>query len=120
MDRIVIPEIPLRAHVGITAEERRPEQEVIVHLALYLDLAPAGESDDLAKTVDYDTVCEAVGCVVASRSFHLIEAIAEEVARAILSDFGVDEVDVRVEKPGALRERSVPFAAVEIRRARDG
>ena len=120
MDRIVVPGIPLRAHVGVTAEERRTDQEIVVDLVLHLDLAPAGTSDDLAKTVDYDALCGRVSRVVASHQFNLIEAIAEEVAHAILSDCDVEEVEVRVEKPAALRARGVPFAAVEIHRRRDG
>jgi dihydroneopterin aldolase len=120
MDRIVVPEIPLRAHVGVTDAERETDQEIAVDLVLHLDLAPAGTSDDIAKTVDYDAVCGAVAAVVGSRPFRLIEAIAEEVARAILRDFEVYEIDVRVRKPGALLARGVPFAAVEIRRRRDG
>jgi dihydroneopterin aldolase len=116
VDRIIIPGIPLRAHVGVTAEERDIEQDIVVGVVLHLDLAPAGTSDDLAKTVDYDAVCETASRVVASRPFDLIEAIAEEVAQAISDAFDVVEVDVRVEKPGALTSWNVPFAAVEIRR----
>jgi FolB domain-containing protein len=120
MDRIIIPGIPLRAHVGVTAEERETDQEIAIELVLHLDLAPAGIADDIAKTVDYDDVCRAVAEVVGSRPFHLIEAIAEEVAGVILRGFDVLEVEVRVQKPDALRARRVPFAAVEIRRRRDG
>jgi dihydroneopterin aldolase len=120
MDRIVLPEIPLRAHVGVAAEEREKEQEISIHLVLHLDLSPAGTSDDITRTADYDAVCGAVAAVVGSRPFHLIEAVAEEVGKAILQDFDVDEIEVRVQKPGALRARGVPFAAVEIRRRRDG
>ena len=119
MDRIVVPEIPLRAHLGVTPEERREEQDVFVDLVMHLDLAPAGAWDNLDLTVDYDAVCEVVARVVTSHPFHLIEAMAEDIARTILSDFEVDEVDVRVRKPGALLARGVPHAAVEIRRRRD-
>jgi dihydroneopterin aldolase len=120
LDRIVVPGIPLRAHVGVTAEERATDQTIVVGLVLHLDLAVAGSSDDLAKTVDYDAVCVRVEGVVGAHDFHLIEAIAEEVASAVLRDFGVAEIDVRVEKPGALLGRGVAISAVEIRRRRDG
>lgn len=120
MDKIVVPGIPLRARVGVTEDERRSSQELVVDLALHLDLAPAGASDDFSRTVDYDAVCGTVQQVVESRPFRLIEAVAEEVARRVLEDFDVAEVEVRVQKPGALRARGVPFAAVEIRRSRDG
>lgn len=120
VDRIVIPRIPVRAFVGVRAEEREVEQDIRVSLGLELDLARAGADDDLALTVDYEAVCAAVAEVVGARAFHLIEAVAEEVAAAVLGGFAVASVEVRVEKPGALEHRGVPFAAVEIRRGRDG
>jgi dihydroneopterin aldolase len=120
VDRIVIPRIPLEARLGVTDAEREAPQEITVDLVLHRELGSAGASDDLADTIDYDAVCATVGEVVAARPYRLIEAVAEELARALLARFGAAEVEVRVEKPGALRARGVPFAAVEIRRHRDG
>jgi dihydroneopterin aldolase len=118
VDRIIVPEIPLRARVGVTAEERAAEQEIFVDVEVGLDLRPAGTSDDLGLSVDYEAVCEAVEAVARSRPFRLIETIAEECARALLTGFAVAEVRVRVRKPGALRSRGVPYAAVEVFRRR--
>jgi len=120
VDRIVVPGIPLRAHLGVTDAERAAAQEIDVGIVLHLDVSAAGASDDITHTVDYDAVCGTVSRVVGSRPFHLIEAIAEGVARAVLHEFDVDEVDVRVRKPGALKAWNVPFASVEIHRRRDG
>jgi dihydroneopterin aldolase len=120
VDRIVIPGIPLQVRVGVTEEERGAPQEVVIGLVLHLDLAAAGASDDLADTVDYDSVCETVAETVATGPFQLIERIAARVSKAVLEDFGVARVDVRVEKPGAIRGRDVAYAAVEISRERDG
>lgn len=120
MDRILIPGIPLMVHVGITEPERRAPQGVVVHLALHLDLAAAGESDDLRDTIDYEAVCAAVADIAAEGPFHLIERIAARVATVVLDDFEVARVDVRVEKPAALQGRGVPYAAVEISRGRNG
>jgi len=119
MDSIEIPGIPLRAKVGVTDDERNEPQDVRVSLLLRLDLATAGKSDDLADTIDYDAVCGTVERTVTSREFHLIEALAEAVALAVLSTYAIEEVEVRVEKPGALRGRGVPYAAVGIRRRSD-
>lgn len=118
MDRIVIPAVPLRAHVGITETEREAAQDITVGVTLHLDLRPAGAADDLASTVDYEAVCETVAEIVRARHYHLIEAIAEEVAAAILARHSVAEVSVEVRKPGALAGRGVPYAAVEIHRHR--
>jgi dihydroneopterin aldolase len=106
--------------VGITDEERAVPQALSVDVELGLDLSRAGRRDDLAETVDYVAVCEVVATVVKTRAFHLIEAIAEGMAAAVLDRFPVAEVRVRVRKPGALLAWRVPHAAVEVCRTRDG
>ena len=119
MDRIEIAALPLRVRVGVTEDERREPQALGVSLVLHLDLSAAGASDDVRDTVDYDAVCGTVVRVVGSRAFHLIEAVARTVANAVIEAHAVAAVEVRVEKPGALRERGVPWAAVVIHRSRD-
>jgi dihydroneopterin aldolase len=118
VDLIIVPEIPLRARVGVTEQERGREQEVRVDVELRLELTRAGREDALEHTVDYESVCDVVASTVQSRPYHVIEAVAEACAAALLAAFSVDEVRVRVRKPGALRARGVPYAAVEVVRRR--
>ena len=118
MDRIVIPQIPLRARVGVGAEERAREQDVYIDLEVGLDLGPAGKADALERTVDYDRIVDVVAATVQAREYRLIEAIAEACAAALLDGFPLAEVRVQVRKPSALRSRGVPYAAVEVVRRR--
>jgi dihydroneopterin aldolase len=89
-----------------------------VDVELVLDLAPAGTSDDLAKTVDYGEVYEIVRRNVESASYRLLETMAEAISREILGAFAVDEVAVRVRKPAVQLGGPLDYAGVEIRRRR--
>jgi 7,8-dihydroneopterin aldolase/epimerase/oxygenase len=89
-----------------------------VDVELVLDLAPAGTSDDLAKTVDYGEVYEVVRRNVESASYRLLETLAEAISREILGAFSVDEVAVRVRKPAVQLGGPLDYAGVEIRRRR--
>jgi 7,8-dihydroneopterin aldolase/epimerase/oxygenase len=120
MDRILVPELRLQARVGVGEEERARPQDLVVDVELGLDLAPAGASDDLAATVDYDALCALADEVVRSRPFQLIEAVAEAIAAAVLERFEATETVVRVRKPGALQAWGVPYAQIEVRRRRNG
>ena len=118
MDRIVISDIALRCIIGVYPEERHEKQDVMVTVAMHADLARAGASDDFRDTVDYKAVKVAVVELVESSQFQLIEALAHAIAEVCLRFDGVEQVDVTVEKPGALRfARTV---AVEISRRRGG
>lgn len=87
----------LGAH-GALPEERDRLQPFEVDLDLHLDLAPACHSDSLADTVDYGTLAQRVEGVVAHGHFSLLEALAQAVADAVLSDERVVAVTVRVRK----------------------
>jgi FolB domain-containing protein len=102
-DRILIRELRLRGIVGINDWEREKEQEIVVGLTLYGDLAVAGRSDDIADTVNYRTLAKDVLAYVESSRHYLVEALATEIARICCLDHGVERAVVRVEKPGALR-----------------
>lgn len=116
-DRIHIRDLLLRTIIGVNPEERRDRQDVIVNLTLYTDVRAAGESDDMAHTVNYRSVTKRVIELVESSQFYLVEALATAIARTILAEFPVERVRVSVEKPGALRfARSV---GVEIERTRE-
>jgi dihydroneopterin aldolase len=118
MDRIIVPELPLRAHVGVTEAERSSEQEILIDVELSLDLSRAGREDTLEHTVDYEQVCDLLAATVRARRYRLIEAIAEACAEAVLAAFPVEEARVRIRKPSALRARGAPWAVVEVARRR--
>lgn len=116
MDRICIYDLLARCVLGINESERREKQDVLINLAIYTDLRKAGKSDRIEDTVDYRALKKRVLAMVESSQYFLEEALADAVAELCLDQQGVQQVDVRVEKPNALRfARSV---AVEITRKR--
>ena len=101
-DKIHIRDLALRCIIGVYAKERDAAQEVVINITLWADLAPAGRSDDLADTVDYKAVKNAIVAMVETSRFQLIEALAEQVAAICLAADGVAAAKVLIEKPGAL------------------
>jgi dihydroneopterin aldolase/D-erythro-7,8-dihydroneopterin triphosphate epimerase len=118
-DVIEIHDLLLRTIIGVNADERVNRQDVIVNIRLTTDLGPAGRTDNLEDAVNYRTITkDIIDCVEASR-FHLVERLAEEIARVCLQDQRVSEVTVSVQKPGALRfARSVGVMITRTQRER--
>jgi dihydroneopterin aldolase len=102
---------------GVNPEERTLGQRFVVDLALSLDLRPAGESDDLAKTANYATIHGIVRRVVEGPPRSLLEALAERIAGAVLAEVGGTAVRVRVSKPWApIKGGVIGNVAVEVER----
>ena len=101
-DSIKIAGVKAVGFHGVFLEERRDGQEFIVDAELILDLAPAGESDDLSKTIDYSKVAEVIHNEIVGTPVDLIEALATRISKRILGEFKpVESVKVTVHKPSA-------------------
>ena len=117
LDRIFIRDLLVRGIVGVNEEERRNRQDILVNAELWVDTRAAGSSDDLRHSVNYRSVGKRLIEHIEGGEPLLVERLAAELARIVLTEFEVARVRIRVEKPGALRfARSV---GVEIERTRD-
>jgi len=117
-DHIYLANMTFEVHIGAGDGERADEQPIEVDVDLTVNLKPAGESDDLEKTVDYGAVYRVVRQIVESTSFRLLEALAEAISHEILSEFPVLEVGIRVRKPAVQLGGPIDYAGVEIWRRR--
>ena len=115
-DHVEISGLRANCIIGVDESERLEAQPVEIGIVLDVDLAAAGASDDLAHSVDYRSLAEAVVGAVESSSFLLIEALATRVADICLTESKVEAVEVTLRKPGALP--IADSAAVTIRRSR--
>lgn len=101
-DTIIIRDLLARTVIGVEEHERRAPQEVLITLTLHTDTRPAGRSDRLEDAVNYHAVAERVLRLAETSSFFLVERLAEAIAAVCIQEFGVEQVQVKVEKPGAL------------------
>jgi dihydroneopterin aldolase len=117
-DRILLSGLRVRGHHGVLPQEAQLGQVFVVDLELAVDLAPAGRTDDLGRTVDYGSLAGRVAELVGGRPRKLLEAVAEDVAQLVLADERVRQVRVRVTKPQAPLPVDA-HVAVEIMRDRE-
>jgi dihydroneopterin aldolase len=120
-DRILLEGMIFYGNHGTLPAERELGQPFVVDIELYLDLQPAGLSDDLAQTVDYSEVHRRAKGIVEEPPVNLTEVVAERIAAAILEDHAlVETVRLKVAKPHVrLGETVFASSAVEIVRHRD-
>ena len=97
-DRIQVQGLRLETRVGVPDEEREDPQEVAVDLLMVPVTALSGLGDEIARTVDYYEVTQALTRVAAEGERKLIETLAEDLAEAALGFEGVEAVTVTVRK----------------------
>ena len=117
MDHIFLHDLKVETIVGIWDWERKIRQTVSIDLKMGADIRRAAASDDIDETLNYKLVAKRVQQFVGDSSFQLVETLAERIAAVILDDFDVPWVEVRVNKPGAIR--GARDVGVKIRREKN-
>jgi FolB domain-containing protein len=103
MDKVIVKDLLVRAILGINPDERVKKQDILINIVMYADIRRAAETDDIADAVNYKSITKRVIEHVEEGSDFLVEKLVTDLARIIITEFGVERVMVRVEKPGALR-----------------
>jgi 7,8-dihydroneopterin aldolase/epimerase/oxygenase len=101
---------------GVEERERVTPQPFVYDL--WLEVPDAALSDRIEDTVDYREVVSCVRAVSGSRQFELLEAMAATVAEALLAQFELEGVRVRVRKPQVELEAPVAWTAATVARRR--
>lgn len=117
-DRIELRGLRVRGNHGVFEHERRDGQDFIIDITLWLDLAAAAASDDLADTVDYGALAQRAHAIVAGEPHNLIETVGAQIAEDIMGDERIAAVEVVVHKPAAPIPLTFDDVAVVTRRSR--
>ena len=119
MDTITLTGVHANGTHGVLAFEHERPQTFVVDVTLHLDLAAAGQSDDLNDTIDYGRVAKDIVAVIEGPHVDLIERLAQRIADKILADApAVASIDVTVHKPHAPIVVAFADVSVSISRVR--
>jgi 7,8-dihydroneopterin aldolase/epimerase/oxygenase len=117
-DRISLTGISAFGHHGVYDFERQQGQQFVVDVSCTLDLSSAASTDDLAETIDYGALAQAITADVERDPLNLIEALADRIALTCLRYDAVQCVEVTVHKPQAPMPVDVADVTVTLTRSR--
>ena len=103
MDKVFIENLEIETIIGIFGWEREVKQIVRISLEMSFDISKAGKSYNIDDALDYKKIGKSIVNLVENSSFFLVEKMAEEIASLVLKNEQIEEIKLRVEKPGALR-----------------
>jgi dihydroneopterin aldolase len=118
-DRIRIANMVFYGRHGVDPQERALGGRFSFDVDLWLDLRPAGQTDDLTKTVDYSAVYGLIAELQAGHQYMLLEALAHHIAQRVLAQFPVEAVTVRARKHSVPLAGLIDHTEVEITRERE-
>jgi dihydroneopterin aldolase len=115
--RIELIGLEIHGHHGVLEHERRDGQRFLFDLEL--ELARTPHEDRIEDAQDYREAVAIVRKVSGARAYQLLEALASDLADALLTGMELESVMVRVCKPDVDLGVPVRHAAVVVERRRD-
>ncbi len=101
MDVIQLTGIRCYGYTGYLQEERVLGQWFEVDLRIWLDLATASKSDRIEDTLDYRGIITTVKETISTSQFALVEKLADAIITQVLAEDRVQQVELKLHKPGA-------------------
>lgn len=114
MDKVLIEGLEAEAIIGVFDWEREVKQKVVLDLQMKWDNKKAALTDSLEYALDYNAISLKLVDFIENSSFQLIEALAENVADILITDFNVPELELKLSKPAAVN--AAENVAVKIKR----
>ena len=103
MDKVFIEALEIEAVIGIYDWERKIRQPLQFDVEMAFDNRKPAASDEIGDTLDYKAVSKRLIQFVSESSYGLVETLAENCARIIVEEFGVEHVRLKLSKLGAVR-----------------
>lgn len=103
MDKVFIKDLLVRGIIGIRDWERDKPQDILINVIVFTDISQAAKSDDINDCVDYSALSKKIQSHAESAERLTVEALANDLAEICLKEKLVKKVNVKVEKPGAVR-----------------
>ncbi len=117
MDRISLHGMKFYSHSGLHSFEKDVGQLFEIDVDCYLELEKASLSDHLVDTINYPEMFGLIKNLMENSSFNLMERLAGEIARKVLSELPVERVTVRCRKPRVPVKGFIDYAEVEVTRS---
>ena len=103
MDKIYVKDLEVMGTIGIFDWEKKIKQKISISYEINQDNSAAAKKDAIEAATDYKSITKAIISFVEENKFELVETFAEKIAELVIKDFNIDEIRLRVSKPGALR-----------------
>ena len=117
-DKIIVQGLEISCIIGSLPRERKKKQPIVIDLEFTAPVKRAARRDDLRDALNYQKIAERATEFVSKSRFYLIETLGERLAQALLREFRLKNILLRVSKPKAIS--NAKSVGVEIRRTLKG
>lgn len=101
-DIVFIKNLKLDVIIGIYDHERTQTQPITLNVEMAWDNRPAGKSDDITLTLDYEKVSNYIKAFASKSAFLLVERFTEVLAEQLIMEFNIEALTLELNKLTAI------------------
>lgn len=113
MDKVYIEGLTFQTTIGFYQWEKEIKQTLVIDLAMGWNTALAAENDELAKTLDYAEISEAIVEFANNNPVDLIETLAERIATYLMAQYNIPWLRLKLMKPTAVHNATTVGVEIE-------
>ncbi len=113
MDKVYIEGLTFQTTIGFYQWEKEIKQTLVIDLAMGWNTAHAAENDELAKTLDYAEISEAIVEFANANPVDLIETLAERIAGFLMGNYQIPWLRLKLMKPTAVHNATTVGVEIE-------
>ena len=116
MDIIRLKNMNFYGYHGVYDFEKEQGTNFEVDLELFTALSKSSKSDNIKDTINYEEVYELVKREFGSKSYFLLEKLADSISRSIFKVYKIDKLIIRVRKIDAPIDGKLDSVEIELKR----
>ena len=101
---------------GVYEFEKEQGTNFEIDLELFTDLTKPSASDNIEDTINYEDVYELVKKVFGSKSYFLLEKLANSISRSIFKEYKIEKLTIRVRKIDAPLDGKLDSVEIQLSR----
>ena len=118
MDIIRLKNMNFYGYHGVYDFEKDQGTNFEIDLELFTSLNKSSKSDNIEDTINYEEVYEQVKKVFGSKSYFLLEKLADTISKSIFEEHKIDKLIIRVRKINAPLDGKLDSVEIELKRKR--
>lgn len=113
MDKVFIKGLTFQATIGFYEWEKNIKQTLVVDLCMAWDTAKAAKNDELAKTLDYAEISQALEKFANNNPVDLLETLVERMANFLMTQYQIPWLKITLMKPNAVHNATTVGVEIE-------
>jgi len=100
---VFIKDFIIQEIIGIHEHEKTKKQKIKFNIVINVNQNTVPDEKDIKSIVDYEKITNKLENLVKNKKYNFLESLAEDSFKEIFEDKRINSVEIKIEKPDAIK-----------------